>query len=315
MQSQAKILFVDDEEKIVNLLKMMFRSTYEVFTATSGRDALKIIAAYDIQVIVSDQRMPGMLGIELLSVVRERSPATMRILLTGYSDLAAIVGSVNDGEVFRFANKPWDNGEMKAMVAEAAGIALALRETTQSQLESELPPTDQVISPALLVLDDSDTDRHQIMQLFVKDYDVHGASNVAEALKMLEQHDVGVIVSEARVGNEDTGQLLRILKKNFPLITTVMLTNSGDSDLVIKMINQAQIYRFAMKPIRAGVFQLAVSAAMKEHRRFRADPRLMARQRVAAAVEPENASLAASVVMSLARLRSRFTFSKGKLAS
>jgi DNA-binding NtrC family response regulator len=315
MQSKAKILFVDDEEKIVNLLKMMFRSTYEVFTATSGRDALKIIAAYDIQVIVSDQRMPGMLGIELLSVVRERSPATMRILLTGYSDLAAIVGSVNDGEVFRFANKPWDNGEMKAMVAEAAGIALALRETTQSQLESELPPTDQVISPALLVLDDSDTDRHQIMQLFVKDYDVHGASNVAEALKMLEQHDVGVIVSEARVGNEDTGQLLRILKKNFPLITTVMLTNSGDSDLVIKMINQAQIYRFAMKPIRAGVFQLAVSAAMKEHRRFRADPRLMARQRVAAAVEPENASLAASVVMSLARLRSRFTFSKGKLAS
>ena len=307
MQAKAKILFVDDEGRIVNLLKMMFRSNYEVFTATSGNDALEIIAANNIQVIVSDQRMPGMLGTELLSAVRKRSPGTMRILLTGYSDLTAIVGSVNDGEIFRFVNKPWNNEEMKAIVGEAAEIAMATDDAS-SQFDSVPPAADSATTPALLVLDDSDTDRRQIMQLFSSDYRVHGAANVAEALKVIEQHDIGVIVSEARVGSEDTGQLLRILKQNYPMITTVMLTSSADCDLVIKMINQAQIYRFAMKPIRVGVFQLAVSAAMKEHRRIRSDPRMMSRVSVAKAIEPENAWLVASVAASLSRLRSRFSF-------
>jgi DNA-binding NtrC family response regulator len=305
---KAKLLFVDDEERVVNLLKMMFRASHEVFTATSGKEALEIIAANDIQVIVSDQRMPGMLGTELLSTVRKRSPGTMRILLTGYSDLVSIVGSVNDGEIFRFVNKPWNNDEMKAIVGEAAEIALSTRDVSPSQIDLPPPPQDMAASPALLVLDGSDTDRHQIMQLFANDYRVHGAANVAEALKVIEEQDIGVIVSEARVGSEDTGQLLRILKQNYPMITSVMLTTSADSDLVIKMINQAQIFRFAMKPIRAGVFQLAVSAAMKEHRRFRSDPRLMSRVSVAKSIEPENVSLTASVLASLARLRSRFSF-------
>ena len=310
MQAKAKLLFVDDEERVVNLLKMMFRATHEVFTATSGAEALEIIAANEIQVIVSDQRMPGMLGTELLLAVRKKSPSTMRILLTGYSDLAAIVGSVNDGEIFRFVSKPWDNAEMKAIVGEAAEIALATQDAALSSPES-LPPSADLASlamPALLVLDDSDNDRRQIMQLFSNDYRVHGAANVAEALKVIEQHDVGVIVSEARVGSEDTGQLLRILKQNYPMITTVMLTSSADSDLIIKMINQAQIFRFAMKPIRAGVFQLAVSAAMKEHRRFRSDPRMMSRVSVAKATEPEDMSLVALVTGSLSRLRARFSF-------
>ena len=114
MNNKAKLLFVDDEERIVNLLRMIFRSEYEVFIATSGQDALEIIGKHSIDVIVSDQRMPHMLGIELLDEVRKRSPGTMRILLTGYSDLAAIVGSVNQGEVFRFISKPWTRTRSRA---------------------------------------------------------------------------------------------------------------------------------------------------------------------------------------------------------
>jgi PleD family two-component response regulator len=74
MSEKARILFVDDEERIVNLLKIMFRGIYEVFTATNGHQALQIVAANRIHVIVSDQRMPEMLGIDLLSKVRELSP-------------------------------------------------------------------------------------------------------------------------------------------------------------------------------------------------------------------------------------------------
>ena len=100
--SPATLLFVDDEARVVNLLRIIFRDKYRVITATSGAEALKIMSTVPVDVLVSDQRMPGMLGIELLNEVRQRYPKTIRILLTGYSDLSAIVGSVNEGEVFRF---------------------------------------------------------------------------------------------------------------------------------------------------------------------------------------------------------------------
>ena len=105
MNRKASILFVDDEVHVVNLLKVMFRNDYEVFTATSGDAALDIIQSRKIDVIVSDQRMPNILGTELLGKVKALSPGTMRILLTGYSDLAAMVGSIHEGAIYRFINK------------------------------------------------------------------------------------------------------------------------------------------------------------------------------------------------------------------
>ena len=306
MDRKAHLLFVDDEERIVNLLRTMFRAQYEVHTATSGQQALDIIAAHRIDVIVSDQRMPGMAGIELLSEVRKRSPATMRILLTGYSDLTAIVGSVNDGEVFRFINKPWDHDEIKGIIADAAEAACATAEVVVQALEQAPAEVLDGERPELLLLDDSSGDRLAMEQIVSQVYTIHGASSIPAALKILEQSDIGVIVAEARVGGSDTGELLRILKQHYPSITTVILTKSADADLVIKLINGAQIFRFATKPIRAGSFQLAISAAMREHLRLRANPTLSKRHRVEPSRDPENTSLVASVVQSMGKWRARF---------
>jgi DNA-binding NtrC family response regulator len=303
--TKPALLFVDDESRIVNLLRMMFRSEYEVLTASSGAEALAVLAKQPVQVIVSDQRMPGMSGVELLAEVRKRAPQTMRILLTGYSDLASIVGSVNQGEVFRFINKPWNHDEIKTIVRDAANAARATwTSMVSSGVESELPVLNDDY-PELLVVDDNDADRNQIRQLFGADFMAHGAASVSAALKILDTRDIGVLVAEARVGGQDTGHLLRTLKQHYPAITTVMLTRAADSELVIKLINQAQIFRFGTKPIRPGSLQLAVHAAMKEHKRFRATPSLLKRYSVAPTREPEDASFVASVVKSLGSLRSR----------
>jgi len=307
MKEQARLLFVDDEERIVNLLRMMFRADYEVHIATSGQQALEIIAAHNIHVIVSDQRMPGMTGTELLSEVRQRSPATMRVLLTGYSDLSAIVGSVNEGEVFRFINKPWDQAEIKDIIADAVEAARATAGIALLSTEVPAHASGADERPELLLLDDSPSHREAISHILGVDYTVRCATSIPEALSILEQHNVGVIVSEAVVGGQSAGDLLRVLKQHYPSITTVMLTNSADADLVIKLINGAQIFRFATKPVRASVFQLSVSAAMKEHYRFRANPALVSRHRVAKSKEPENEELVNSVVKSLSSLRSRLS--------
>ena len=306
---RATLLFVDDEERIVNLLRMVFRADYEVFTATSGAEALQVLASRRVDVIVSDQRMPGMQGVELLAAVRERWPATMRILLTGYSDLAAIVGSVNEGAVYRFVSKPWDQQEMKGIIADAAEAAQHTRQHVLAAAEDSAFTTSAGFddAPELLIVDDSAGDREALRRFFETDYQVHAVGTVGEALGVLEQRDIGVIVSEARVGGQDAGKLLRALKQHYPAITTVMLSRAADADLVIRLINQAQIYRFASKPIRSGPFQLAVSAAMREHKRLRISPSLLKRHRLARSTEPEDHSLVASVVKSLGGWRERFS--------
>lgn len=106
MTGKGKILFVDDEKRVLNSMRGLFRRDYELFLTTDGAEAVQLVAEHDIDVIVADQRMPGLSGVEVLGKIREMSPRTVRILLTGYADPEAIEGSINIGEVFRFLSKP-----------------------------------------------------------------------------------------------------------------------------------------------------------------------------------------------------------------
>ncbi len=306
-----RLLFVDDEERIVSLLRTIFRQNYEVHTATSGTEALQIISKMHIHVIVSDQRMPGMLGIDLLSRVRQLSPNTMRVLLTGYSDLAAIVGSVNDGEVFRYINKPWDHTEIKEIIAQAAEIA-----RTTAYVPVLVPhETVAVKSPmmasaaSLLVIDDNVDVINSISGMFQNVYGVHGARNIAQAIEILEQHDISVIITDTHVNNEDTTQLLRILKTQYPLILAILLTEAQDAEMVIKLINQVQIFRYANKPIRRGALQLSVKAAINQNVIYKNNPALLARLAVQRTPETaQTSSLRVSIMNGLRALRGRFAF-------
>ncbi|MDZ7824784.1 MAG: response regulator [Gammaproteobacteria bacterium] len=106
MSAQARILFVDDEQRVLAAMRAMFRRDYEVHIANSGAEALEILREHAIDVVVSDQRMPEMTGVEVLKEARQIAPSAMRILLTGYADLAAIEDAINDSEVFRYLMKP-----------------------------------------------------------------------------------------------------------------------------------------------------------------------------------------------------------------
>lgn len=113
---KQKILVVDDEPRIVELLRRELGRIYRVFTATSGAEALEIMEKESIVLIISDQKMPGMNGAELLKNIVEHYPDTVRILLTGYTDLDALVGAVNGGRIYRYVSKPWETEELKAVV-------------------------------------------------------------------------------------------------------------------------------------------------------------------------------------------------------
>ncbi len=117
---QRTLLMVDDEPGILAALsRVLRREGYRILTAASGREALELLSVQPVQVILSDQRMPGMSGTELFDVVRRLYPDTVRILLTGYADLAAVTDAVNRGEVFKFFLKPWDDAQLREQLREA----------------------------------------------------------------------------------------------------------------------------------------------------------------------------------------------------
>ncbi len=113
------ILIVDDEEEILHSLRGLLRMEFEVYTATSGHEALRILEQQPIHVVLSDQRMPEMAGVELLSQAQGDRPRAIRILFTGYSDVKAVIDAINQGQIFRYLTKPWDADELVAILREA----------------------------------------------------------------------------------------------------------------------------------------------------------------------------------------------------
>ena len=113
------ILVVDDEPHNVESLRRTFRREYNVFAANGGEEGLSIVQQREIALIITDQRMPGMTGIELLERTMEVHPRAIRIILTAFTDVDALIGAINTGGVYRYITKPWDPQELKITVKRA----------------------------------------------------------------------------------------------------------------------------------------------------------------------------------------------------
>lgn len=117
---QHTILCVDDEKNILHSLKRLLRREgYRLLTASSGHEAFELLAQHDVQLIISDQRMPEMSGTEFLAQVKERYPDVLRIILTGYTDVDSITESINQGHIYKFFLKPWNDHNLKLEIRQA----------------------------------------------------------------------------------------------------------------------------------------------------------------------------------------------------
>jgi serine/threonine-protein kinase len=253
----------------------VFRNKYHIFTATSGDQAFEFLKRFRVHLIVSDQRMPGMLGVELLRRAKELSPTTVRILLTGYSDLASIVGSINDGEVYRFINKPWNNQDIQAVVADAVAIGMELADASVS---SEPPP--EKMSEAIVIVDPAGSYYRPVRELFADAYNIVQVASLADALTTMQSREVAVIIADIGAAHGDDTAAFKLLKQEHPEILSIVLTDASDSELVIDLINQAQIFRFVNKPVNYKLLKGHVQAALTRYINFKQTPQLVKQHQV-----------------------------------
>ncbi len=276
--SLPKVLCVDDEPGLLRSLRWLLRGRYEVAVADSGLDGLALLSAENFDVIISDQRMPGMTGTEFLERARKVSPRSIRLLLTGYSDYNAVLSSVNDSEVFRFISKPWDNQKLLDTVGDAAKVA---RMTQASWVDFQDANADGpgTFDEGVLVFD-SDAGAAAQWQVASK-----GASNmvctddIGEAVSQLTRQNVAVLITDIQGARSQQMDLIRAVRRNQPQVVVLVYSRERDSTVIGRLINEGQIYRFIAKPAGPEYLNRMLRSALTRHRHLLAVPERTARHR------------------------------------
>ena len=131
VENKINILYVDDEVENLYAFKAAFRRIYNVFVAVSGSEGREVLDENDIQVILTDQRMPEVTGVEFLESIIEFYPDPIRILVTGYSDINTVINAVNKGQIYKYISKPWNNDDLKQTIDRAYEVYRLRKENVE----------------------------------------------------------------------------------------------------------------------------------------------------------------------------------------
>ena len=288
---KPKIAFIDDEPRILRSLKMHFRQSHDVFITTDAAELMEYVSTNDVQVVISDQRMPDKQGTEVLRDIKAASPNTLRILLTGYADLNAVIDSVNEGEIYRYITKPWQNDELKKIVNKATEIAQQTQEITQNPIQGD--DTQRCVASStgskrnILVLDDDESVYQQIKSHVKSAYTVSWASNLEQAARLLQKKRFGVTITDSTLNKENITPIVYALKNIQPDLMVLMLTEFKDAHMVIDLINKGQVYRCLPRPTNFSIMSISLDRAFDHHERLLEQPILAARHHVEEVTESE----------------------------
>ena len=311
MSTKPRILLVDDEERILRTLTMLLRMQYQVFSTTDGHEALKIIQQEKINVLISDQRMPTMIGTELLEKAKQLSPNTVRILLTGYADVEAAMDSVNEGEIFRYINKPWGPKELHDTVADAVNIASKLDKVSIPSFPAPVPAK----GLTCLVLDEDVAVFETVKELLGAQHNVLWRTTIASALTVLATQPVAVLVTELQLADGDASIMIKTLKREYPDLLTIINTCFKDTQRVASLINQAQVFRYLPKPLRKGLLAKSLESTLARYKQLQDVPVLKEAIKLEQSTDVQENVVSSKIADYLSRLRAKgFGGSKPALA-
>lgn len=268
------LLFVDDEKRILTALRSIFRREYDVHIATGGDEALEILSKNTINVIISDQRMPNMLGNELLAKVHQQYPTTMRLLLTGFMDKEAIIKTINEGEIYRFINKPWKNEDIHQIIAEAALASEYEVDTTAKSIALPSLATQQTnkitidhTGQGILMMGNHQTLRNQIRHLCRQhNINIYGTQSIPQAIGVIAARPtIGVSIIDMPVNPNEALHTISRLKEKRPELISIVLSDETDAEIAVELINSGQVFRYLSKPLETNTLEKVINQAFIRH--------------------------------------------------
>jgi C4-dicarboxylate-specific signal transduction histidine kinase len=227
----VKVLFVDDEEGNLLVSEAVCGDDFDVLTARGGAVALELMRAYEVGVIVCDQRMPEMSGVELLEKVQAEFPDTVRLLVTAYSDIGAAIDAINRGRVRRYLKKPWEPEELKAEVADALERYQTRRRLRE--LERRLIQTERVYALGIVAAGIGHELRNPISWITTNlQHSLAELGELSEALKANDAPLAGAKVDEIRAALQDATMGAERVAEIVSAIQLSMVRPSGESEIV-----------------------------------------------------------------------------------
>lgn len=271
---EETILFVDDEQNILSALVMIFRAEgFKVLTAESAAKGLELIKKNKVSVVISDHKMPGVDGLEFLSLVKEVSPETVRCLLTAYADLKSSVPDIKEEEVYRYIMKPWDPNELKRIVKEAfhryrltagdktlneavMGRNAGLADTASMYRADADKVREPIDTKTILVADDSVFFRTKLSDILVDaGHMVHFARDVKDVMNSLTSgaDSIDLVILDLQVPDIDGLGVLQWmndsgLSRKPPVLVTTGAYETGDLTLRLRSLGAAGLLSKGFTP-------------------------------------------------------------------
>ncbi|NLD38984.1 MAG: response regulator [Desulfatiglans sp.] len=252
---EHRILFVDDEPNILEGYKRQLRKQYDVVTAEGGERGLDMVKNNGpFSVVVSDLKMPGIDGNHFLALVKEVSPETTRILLTGYADLKSAIEAINNGNIFRLLTKPCDRLDL--VQALESGIELY---NENMSIKTGAFDVKSLSSKKVLIADD-DPVIVRVLQKVLRDIPaltVLTAEDGKKAITILDKENIDLLIADIQMPHVNGLQLLSYVSKNLQGLRVIVLTANG-SEKIENTIKSIGSYLFYEKPMDLNVFKDAV---------------------------------------------------------
>jgi DNA-binding NtrC family response regulator len=246
-----KILFVDDDPNILAAFKRQLRKKFHIDTAKSPEEGLKAVRENGpYAVIISDLRMPGMDGNQFLYRVRDITPDSVRILLTGHADLQAAMNAINSGNIFRLLTKPCPSEVL--LDALASGVEQHIKKRQMGKRDEQRKPYHA--EKKILVVDDDPVIRSVIRDALKPDpeLEVLTAENGKEAVKHLKEQPLDLVVTDLKMPVMNGLKLLAFMKQYYPEIPAIVMTGYGNAKLE-KGIEAHDDFQYFEKPLDIGV--------------------------------------------------------------
>ncbi|MBN8705104.1 MAG: response regulator [Bacteroidetes bacterium] len=247
LENKFNILYVDDEEFNLTSFKAIFRRDYNVFTATSGKLGLEILKQNEIHLIITDQRMPDMTGVEFLESVAEDYMFVRRIIITGFSDIEAIIRAINKGNIYRYITKPWDVNDLKITIQNALNAYRTDRANRDLTIELQLKLNriEELTAEQIKLQEEKFKQEAEKKILEAESEKLKEIQTIREELSNMIVHDLknplGLVIGYAKMAEE---QLLKPEIDQKSLVQFVKSIQQAGNNMLTLVLNILDVYRF-----------------------------------------------------------------------